>query len=45
MCGITQDELFRLDGVNPEDGVSIFNLLKIIAKVYELRKNEANAEG
>lgn len=44
MCGISQDELFRLDGVNPEDGISIFNLLKIIAKVYELRKNEENAE-
>ncbi len=44
MCGISKDKLFRLDGVNSKDGISIFNLLKIIAKVYELRKNEENAE-
>ena len=37
MCGISQEELFRLDGVNPDDGISIFGLLKILAKVYELR--------
>ena len=36
MCGISQEELFKLDGVNPEDGLSAFNLLKIIAKVYEI---------
>lgn len=40
MCGISQEELFKLDGVNPEDGISIFNLLKIIAKVYEIRNQE-----
>ncbi len=40
MCGISQEELFKLDGVNPEEGISIFNLLKIIAKVYDLRKAE-----
>ncbi len=36
MCGITQDELFKMDGVNPEDGITIFNLLKVLAKVYVL---------
>lgn len=40
MCGISQEELFKLDGVNPEEGISIFNLLKIIAKVYDLRNAE-----
>lgn len=40
MCGVSQEELFKLDGVNPEDGISIFNLLKIIAKVYDLRNSE-----
>lgn len=40
MCGISQEELFKLDGVNPEDGLSAFNLLKIIAKVYEIRNAE-----
>ncbi len=44
MCGISQEELFKLDGVNPEDGLSAFNLLKIIAKVYEIRTNEVNEE-
>lgn len=40
MCSISQEELFNLDGVNPEEGISIFNLLEIIAKVYNLRKAE-----
>lgn len=40
ICGISQEELFKLDGVNPEDGISAFNLLKIIAKVYEIRNAE-----
>lgn len=40
MCGISQEELFKLDGVNPEDGLSAFNLLKIIATVYEIRNAE-----
>lgn len=40
MCSISQEELFKLDGVNPEEGISIFNLLEIIAKVYNLRKAE-----
>ena len=42
MCGISQEELFKLDGVNPEEGISIFNLLKIIAKVYDIRNKELN---
>lgn len=40
LCGISQNELFKLDGVNPEDGISIFNLLKIIAKVYDIRNED-----
>lgn len=44
MSGISQKELFRLDGVNPEDGISIFNLLKVIAKIYKLRQQEANTD-
>lgn len=40
MCSISQEELFKLDGVNPKEGISIFNLLEIIAKVYNLRKAE-----
>lgn len=37
MCGITQEELFKLDGINPEDGISVFSLLKVISSVYEIR--------
>lgn len=44
MCEISQEELFKLDGVNPEDGISVFNLLKVIAKIYELRQQEANTD-
>ena len=40
MCGISQEELFMLDGVNPEEGISIFDLLRIVAKVYELKAKE-----
>lgn len=40
MCGISQEELFKLNVVNPEEGISIFNLLKIIAIVYNLKKAE-----
>lgn len=37
MCGISQEELFKLNGVNPKEGISIFNLLKIIAIIYNLQ--------
>lgn len=40
MCSISQEELFKINGVNPEEGISIFNLLKIIAIVYNLKKAE-----
>ena len=41
MCGIPQDEIFKLNGVNSEDGISTFNLLKILSTVYNLRKTES----
>lgn len=34
MCGIPANDVFNLNGVNPEDGISIFNLLKVIASRY-----------
>lgn len=37
MCDISQEELFKLNGVNSEEGISIFNLLKIIAIIYNLQ--------
>lgn len=40
MCGVPQDEIFKLNGVNSEDGISTFNLLKILSTVYDLRKDE-----
>ena len=40
LCNITQEELFRLDGISSEDGITLFTLLKILAKVYEVRKYE-----
>ena len=40
MCGVSQDEIFKLNGVNSEDGISTFNLLKILSTVYDLRKAE-----
>lgn len=40
MCGISQVDLFKQEGINPEKGIAIFNLLKIIAKAYELRDKE-----
>lgn len=40
MCGVSQEELFKLDGINPEEGISVFQLLKVIAKVYEIRNTE-----
>lgn len=40
MCGLSQDELFKVDGVNHEEGVSAFKLLKSIAKFYELRNKD-----
>ena len=41
MCSIPQDEIFKLNGVNSDDGISTFNLLKILSTVYDLRKTEA----
>lgn len=40
ICGISQEELFRLDGVNPENSISIFNLLNILAQVYRASSAE-----
>ncbi len=40
ICGMSQDELFKLDGDNPKDGISVFNLLKIIATIYKTRHKE-----
>lgn len=37
MCDISQEELFKLNGVNSEESISIFNLLKIIAIIYNLQ--------
>lgn len=41
LCNITQEELIKLDGINSEDGISLFSLLKILANVYEVRKDES----
>jgi superfamily II DNA or RNA helicase len=38
MCGISQDELFKLEGINPNDGIQAFNLLKVIATIYNMNK-------
>jgi hypothetical protein len=38
MCGISQDELFKLEGINPDDGIQAFNLLKVIATIYNMNK-------
>ena len=43
MCGIPQDEIFRLDGANSEDGVAAFYLLKILAIYYDQRRIEDNS--
>ena len=40
LCNITQEELFKLDGINSEDGITLFTLLKILAQVYEIRKED-----
>lgn len=40
MCGISQEELVKLDSINPKEGLSIFNLLKIIAKTYDFKNTE-----
>lgn len=44
MCGIPQEEIFRLDGANSEDGISAFYLLKILAIYYEQRELDTNVE-
>ena len=44
MCGIPQEEIFRLDGANSEDGISAFYLLKILAIYYEQRNLDTNVE-
>lgn len=43
MCGIPQDEIFRLDSANSEDGVAAFYLLKILAIYYDQRRIEDNS--
>ena len=40
LCNITQEELFKIDGINSEDGITLFTLLKILAQVYEIRKED-----
>ena len=40
LCNITQEELFKLDGINYEDGIALFTLLKTLAQVYEIRKED-----
>lgn len=42
MCGIPQEEVFRLDGANSEDGITAFYLLKILAIYYEQRMLDTN---
>lgn len=41
MCGITQSQLFKLDGVNTGDGISPFHLIKVIATIYEQHKSDS----
>ena len=36
MCGVPQEEIFKLNGINPENGITIFNLLKILSAVYNI---------
>ena len=36
LCNITQDELFNRDGINYENGVSLFSLLKKLAEMYQV---------
>lgn len=38
MCGITQSELFKLDGISAKEEISPFNLLKILATIYNISK-------
>lgn len=38
MCGITQGALFKLDGVGTKEEISPFNLLKILATIYNMNK-------
>ncbi|MCI2107850.1 MAG: hypothetical protein LKK12_02460 [Bacteroidales bacterium] len=40
LCNITQEELFKLDDINSEDGITLFTLIKILAQVYEIRKED-----
>ena len=36
LCNITQEELFNRDGINNENGVSLFSLLKKLAQMYQV---------
>jgi hypothetical protein len=38
MCGISQDELFKLESINLDEGIKAFNLLKVIATIYQMSK-------
>ena len=42
MCGITQEELFMIEGGNIDKGVPAFNLLKLLAIVYDHHKLKEN---
>lgn len=42
MCGITQEELFMIESGNIEKGVPAFNLLKLLAIVYDQYKSKEN---
>ncbi len=40
MCGIPQDQLFKLDEVNSENAINAFYLLKILSILYDRNKVE-----
>ena len=42
ISGITQDQLFKLDGVNIKYDISPFNLLKVIATIYDQHKADTD---
>lgn len=40
MCGISQDDLFNIDGLKQGETLTLFAVLKIIANIYNSQKKE-----